>query len=49
MYGVGALFSLNPPKLTKEVPTVEAFTLLASSYLAPTYFRELYLTSSASY
>lgn len=40
-----ALFGLNPLELSKEAPTVGAFTLLAFSSLALIYLRELSLTS----
>lgn len=41
-----ALFGLNPLELSKEAPTVGAFTLLAFSSLALIYLRKLFLTSS---
>lgn len=42
-----ALFGLNPLELSKEEPTVEAFTSLAFFSLTLIYLRELSLTSSA--
>lgn len=42
-----ALFGLNPLELSKEAPTVGAFTWLAFSSLLLIYLRELSLTGSA--
>lgn len=42
-----ALFGLNPLELSKEAPTVGAFTQLVFSSLTPIYLRELSLTSPA--